>query len=273
MTAIPAEPIHAVKVDGAWTAAVDYHISLEPVGRRVRAYLGGTAVVDSLDTRVLLEKGHLPVYYFPRVNVADDCLSPTDRSTFCPHKGTASYWTVSAGSKTAENAAWGYPKPLPHLAPLADFIAFYWDAMDEWWEEDEQVFVHARNPRTSITVVECYRQVEVVLDGIVVARTRRARQLHETGLPVRYYIPPEDVRTDLLAPSDTRTRCPYKGEAVYWNARLPDRTFDDVVWSYPRPIAECPRIAAMMCFFSEAVDAVLVDGAAEPKPRTKWSRD
>ena len=273
MTEIHAEPVHAVKVGGLWSSSIDYHISLEPLGRRVRGFLNGAPVVDSLNARVMLEKGHLPVYYFPRADVADGCLTPTDHHTHCPHKGDAGYWTVSAGSKTVENGAWGYPEPFPHLAPLADLVAFYWNAMDEWWEEDEQVFVHARDPRKSITVVECFRPVEVVLDGTVVASTRRARRLDETDLPARYYIPREDVRTDLLVPSETRTRCPYKGEAVYWSARMPERTVEDIVWSYPRPIAECPRIASLMCFFNEVVDAVLVGGVAEPKSRTRWSRD
>ena len=144
MAATHAEPVHAVKVDGVWSTTIDYHISLEPLGRRVRGYLNGVPVVDSLNASVMLEKGHLPVYYFPREDVADECLAPTDRRTHCPHKGDASYWTVSAGSKAVVNGAWGYLEPCPHLAPLADFVAFYWNAMDEWWEEDEQVFVHAR---------------------------------------------------------------------------------------------------------------------------------
>ena len=273
MTEIHAEPVHAVKVNGVWSTSIDYHISLEPLGRRVRGYLNGDPVVDSLNACVMLEKGHLPVYYFPRADVAQGSLTPTDHRTHCPHKGDASYWTVSAGSRTIENGAWGYPEPLPHLAPLAGLVAFYWNAMDEWWEEDERVFVHARDPRKSITVVECFRPVEVVLDATVVASTRRARRLDETDLPVRYYIPREDVRTDLLVPSETRTRCPYKGEAVYWSARLPGRAIEDVVWSYPRPIAECPRIASLMCFFNEVVDAIIVEGVAGPKPRTQWSRD
>ena len=268
-----AESVTAVKVDGAWTTSIDYHISLEPVGRRVRGHLNGVPVVDSLNALVMLEKGHLPVYYFPRADVAAECLSSTDHHTYCPHKGEASYWTVSAGSKAIENGAWAYLDPYAHLASLADLVAFYWNAMDEWWEEDEQVFVHARDPRKNVLVVDCFRPVEVLLDETVVASTRRARILHETDLPARYYIPSEDVRTDLLVASGTRTRCPYKGEAVYWNARMPQRTVDDVVWSYPRPIAECPRIASLMCFFNEVVDDILVDGVAEPKSRTKWSRD
>ncbi len=273
MTATSAEPLHAVRVDGVWSTAVDYHISLEPLGRRLRAHLNGVPVVDSLNARVMLEKGHLPVYYIPRADVRENCLTPTDRRTSCPHKGEASYWTVSAGSKSVKDGAWGYLDPFSHLAPLTDLVAFYWNAMDEWWEEDEPVFVHARDPRKSITVVECFRPIDVVLDGIVVASTRRARRLDETDLPVRYYIPPEDVRTDLLVPSRTRTRCPYKGEAVYWSARMPERMVEDVVWSYPRPIAECPRIASLMCFFNEVVDSIRVDGTAEPGTRTKWSRD
>ena len=273
MTRPHTEPIHAVRTDGAWRTSIDYHISLEPLGRRVRGFLDDVEVVDSLDTRIMLEQGHLPGYYFPRADVAMDLLTPTQRRSHCPHKGDASYWTVSAGSKRMENGAWSYPEPFPHLAPLADLVAFYWNAMDEWWEEDEQVFVHARDPYKRVVVVECFRPVEVVLDGRVVASTRRSRLLQETGLPPRYYMPPEDVRTEVLVPSETRTRCPYKGEAVYWSVRGPERTVEDVVWSYPRPIAECPRIASLMCFFNEVVDDILVGGVPVPKVRTKWSRD
>ena len=181
-----ASAVTAIKVDGAWTTSIDYHISLDPVGRRVRGYLNGVLVVDSLNALVMLEKGHLPVYYFPRADVASECLAFTDHHTYCPHKGDASYWTVSAGSKAIENGAWAYLEPYAHLESLESLVAFYWNAMDEWWEEDEQVFVHARDPRKNIVVVDCFRPVEVLLDGIVVASTRRARTLHETDLPARY---------------------------------------------------------------------------------------
>ena len=273
MTQPRIEPINAVKVSGEWITSIDYHVSLEPVGRRIRGCLGGVTVVDALGARVMLEQGHLPVYYFPRDEIEMGYLASTDHRTHCPHKGDASYWTVSAGGKTADNGAWGYLEPFPHLAPLADLVAFYWHGLDEWWEEDEQVIVHARDPRKSIVVVESSRPVEVVLDGTVIASTRRARMLHETDLPTRYYMPPDDVRTDLLVPSATQSRCPYKGEAVYWSARMSDRLVEDVVWSYPRPIAECPRIAGHMCFFNEVVDDIRVDGVSVPKVRTHWSRD
>ena len=104
------------------------------------------------------------------------------------------------------------------------------------------------------------------------ADTTRAHFLFETGLPTRYYIPAEDVRMDLLTPTDTKTRCPYKGTASYWTARIGEETFDDIVWAYPDPVPECPKIKDLMCFYNEKVDAVFVDGTETEKPVTKWSK-
>ena len=115
--------------------------------------------------------------------------------------------------------------------------------------------------------------MQVQLAGEVVADTVRARMLFETDLPTRFYIPRDDVRTDLLEPSPTRSACPYKGEAVYWSARVGDTVIEDVVWCYPEPVADCPHIADLMCFFNEVVDDIRVDGVEVPKTRTAWSRD
>ena len=78
------------KVDGVWNASIDYHISLEPLGRRVRGFLKGVPVVDSLNAHIMLEKGHLPVYYFPRADVSEGCLALTDHRTHCPHSAWVS---------------------------------------------------------------------------------------------------------------------------------------------------------------------------------------
>ena len=101
------------------------------------------------------------------------------------------------------------------------------------------------------------------------ADTHRPRLLFETGLPVRYYIPKLDVRQDLLAPSDKRTRCPYKGEAIYWSVVLGDERLEDVVWSYPAPLPEIPKIENLLSFYNERVD-IEVDGAVQPRPDTGW---
>jgi uncharacterized protein (DUF427 family) len=111
-----------------------------------------------------------------------------------------------------------------------------------------------------------------VLGGTLVADTRRARFLFETRLPTRYYIPIEDVRRDLLVASNKVTACPYKGTAKYFSVKVGDRLFEDIVWSYPEPILECPKIAGYLCFYNEHVDEIRVDGVAQPCPVTPWSK-
>ena len=251
----------------------DYRITFEASPRRVRVNFAGETVADSTNAHLLFETRHLPVYYFPRADVRMDLLTATDHHSFCPYKGQASYWTLRAGGRVAENAVWGYPVPYEEVAAIKDYVAFYWDRVDHWYEEDEEIFVHPRDPYKRVDVVQSSRPVQVVLGGEVVAETRRARFLFETRLPTRYYIPPEDMRMDLLVPSAKKTRCPYKGEAHYWSAKLGDRIFEDIVWSYPEPIAECPKIQGYLCFFNEQVDEIRVDGKTVPRPVTPWSKD
>jgi uncharacterized protein (DUF427 family) len=251
----------------------DYKILFEPSPRRVRVAFNGATIADSTDAHLMLETRHLPIYYFPRPDVRTDLLTPTDHRTFCPYKGTASHWTIRVGDRVSENAVWGYPEPFDEVAAIGDFLAFYWDRVEHWYEEDEEIFVHARDPYKRVDVVASSRPVKVVLGGETVAETRRARFLFETRLPTRYYIPSEDVRTDLLVPSDTTTACPYKGRARYWSARIGNKFYPDIVWSYPEPIPECPKIKDYLCFFNEQVDAILIDGKAVPRPATKWSKD
>ena len=242
-------------------------IYFEDSPRRIRARLGGETVVDSRRAKLLHEHGLLPIYYFPREDVRMDLLSPSDKRTHCPYKGDACYWSVQAGGKAAEDAVWGYPEPLPDAPPLAGYLAFYWNTMDEWLEEDEPAIVHARDPYHRVDVLSTSRHVRVSVNGAVVAESRRALALFETGLPTRWYFPRDDVRLDMLVSSDTRTGCAYKGFASYWS--LADE--DDLVWSYPDPQPEVERIRDHMAFFDERVD-VEVDGEPQERPVTQWSR-
>ncbi len=251
----------------------DYKVTLERSPRRVRVKFNGETIADSSAAHLLFETRHLPVYYFPRGDVRMDKLTPTDHHSFCPYKGTASYWTIRVGDKVSENAVWGYPDPYDEVPALKDFVAFYWDRVDGWYEEDEEIFVHPRDPYKRVDVVASSRHVQVVVGGQTVADTQRARFLFETRLPTRYYIPPEDVRMDLLVPSDKATACPYKGKARYHSVKIGQELFPDIVWSYPDPIAECPKIKGHLCFFNELVDEILVDGVAVPRPVTPWSKD
>ena len=250
----------------------DYKLRFEPSPRRVRCSFNGESIADSTSMRLLYEPRLLPVYYFPRADVNLDLLTRTEHSTHCPWKGDAGYWNVVVGDKALENSAWTYEDPYPEIAEIKDYVAFYWNRMDHWYEEDEEVFVHPRDPYRRVDVVDSARPVKVVLGGETIAETRRARFLFETGLPTRYYIPLQDVRRDLLEPSDTTTACPYKGIASYHHARIDGQVHEDIVWYYPDPIAECPRIKDYLCFFNENVDDIFVDGRAVPRLETKWSR-
>ncbi|MFG2576045.1 DUF427 domain-containing protein [Streptomyces sp. NPDC048481] len=101
----------------------------------------------------------------------------------------------------------------------------------------------------TITIERDGRRVRAVHGDRVLAETRRALALRETGCPVRYYIPAEDVRLDLLTPSDTHTYCPFKGTASYWS--LPDAA--DLVWSYPDPKPDVAEIKDHLCFYEVEV--------------------
>jgi uncharacterized protein (DUF427 family) len=165
---------------------------------------------------------------------------------------------VTVGDRSADNAVWTYERPLPDAEPLGDLLAFYWHHMDAWYEEDEPVFVHARDPRVRVDILPSRRRVTVRLGGEVLADSTRALFLFETGHPVRHYLPREDVRLERLSPSDTRTRCPYKGEAFYWHVNAGGSVHKDLVWSYPEPVRESAPIRDHLCFSADRVDAIEV---------------
>ena len=149
-------------------------------------------------------------------------------------------------------------------------MRFDWNAMDAWFEEDEQVYVHPRSPYTRVDILPSSRPVRVELDGVVLAESTHTHVLHETGLPPRWYIPKVDVRMDLLVPTDHSTRCPYKGEAEYWSVRVGERLEENLAWSYRTPLPESTRVAGMIAFYDERVD-VVVDGERRARPKTKFS--
>ena len=251
----------------------DHRVAFEHSPKRIRVVVDDTTIADALEPGLLFETGYRPVYYFPRQDGRMDLLERTEHRTHCPYKGDASYWTIKVGDRRIENAVWSYEQPLAEIAAIKDYLAFYWNKVDHWIEEDEEIFVHPRDPYKRVDAIQSSRLVQIVVGGEIVAETRRARFLFETRLPTRYYIPPEDVRMDLLVPSDKTTACPYKGRARYYSVKIGDQVYQDLVWIYPDPIAECPKIKGLLCFFNEHVDEIRVDGKVVPKPVTPWSKD
>jgi len=245
-------------------------VRIEETGRRVRAYFAGHLVVDSRQVLLVYEPKRLPVYWFPISDVRMDFLRSAQHTPEGAEGLARTHWNAEIEGRSAEDAAWSYPEPDPERAGLKDHLAFYWNKMDAWYEEDDEVFVHPRDPYHRVDVLNSSRHVQVVVEGEVVAETSRPRLLFETGLPTRYYIPKLDVRMELMKPTDKVTACPYKGQACYWSVRVGDKVLENLVWSYPAPIPECPKIEDLLSFFNEKVD-IYVDGELQPRPVTQWS--
>ncbi len=239
-----------------------HRLLLTPFPRRVRAELAGVTVFDTLDGALVHESNLLPVLYVPEADVDMALLEATDHSSHCPFKGDASYWSVRAGDRVAENAVWGYRDPIDGASWLKGRVAFYWDRLDRWFDEDEEVFGHLRDPYHRVDVRRSSRAVKVRVGDAVVAESTRALVLSETGLPNRWYVPTADIRTELLAPSATTTVCPYKGAASYWTftgGDAPDAQVVDVAWSYEEPFDEVRRIAGHRSFLGDAVTVEVAD--------------
>jgi uncharacterized protein (DUF427 family) len=233
-----------------------HRLLLTPFPRRVRAELDGVTVFDTLDGGLVHESNLLPMLYVPAADVDMSLLEPTDLSTHCPFKGDASYWSVRVGGRVAENAVWSYPEPIGAASWLEGRMAFYWDRLDRWFDEDEEVHGHLRDPYHRVDARPTSRNVTVRVGDVVVATSSNPVVVSETGLPNRWYVPTDDIRTDLLVPSVTTSHCPYKGDASYWSLRSdgPDGSgVTDVAWSYERPYDGLQRIAGYRSFLGDSV--------------------
>jgi uncharacterized protein (DUF427 family) len=233
----------------------------------VRVLFGGETIADGQPWMVW-EKPWYPAYYFDQDDVRSDLLSATAQTDHSPSRGDAQRHTVEVGDRRAEAAAgWYIESPIDEIVGT---VRFDWDAMDAWFEEDEQVHVHPRNPYTRIDILQSARHVRIEVDGVTVADSHQARLLFETGLPVRYYLPKTDVRMDLLTPTEHVTHCPYKGDANYYSVHVDGTTHDDLAWWYKHPTRESDPIAGRVCFYDERVD-VYVDGQRRARPKTHFA--
>lgn len=248
---------------------INHPVSIEQTPRWIRIKFGGKIIADSKSALLLLEygPGRLPTYYFPRENVQMEFLEDTDYKKDGPAK---KYWNIKVGDKFAEHSAYSWVNPPSNQAALKNYISFKWHKMDAWLEESEEVFVHARDPHKRVDVIKSSRNLRVVKDGVEIVNTREPYLLFETNLPTRYYVPRNDVNMDFLVATKTHSRCPYKGIADYWSIKIGDVLYKDLVWSYPDPIPENPKIKDLLCFFNEKVD-IYLDGELQPRPITPWS--
>jgi uncharacterized protein (DUF427 family) len=248
-----------------------YVVFVMPSPKRLRIEVGSRTIADTIDGLVMYESDHLPVYYFPIKDVEQSFLMPSATRTESPFKGAATHYSLNTGITLVEDVGWRYLDPVAGCPPIADYMAFYWNKINHWYEEDEEVFVHARDPFRRVDCLPSSRRVQVIVDGEIVADSRRSVFLFETGMPTRYYVPIADTRLDTFSPSRYISRCPYKGIANYYHLTVNGSRHENVVWYYPDPVREAERVKGLVCFYNEFVERILVDGIEQPKPVTASS--
>jgi uncharacterized protein (DUF427 family) len=236
---------------------------VEPNPRWIRGRIGDRTVVDTTDAVFVWEIPHYPQWYVPVADVGGE-LRPTGAVAPTGNRGDAEVLDLVLDDGTVvAGAARRHPdSPIPELR---DRVRFRWDALDHWYEEEVEVFVHPRSPYTRVDILPSTRRVVVRIDGTVVADSSRASILYETGLPPRYYLPPADVRTDLLTPTETATSCPYKGTARYWSVEIGGEMHDDIAWGYDDPLPESAGIEGLICFYDERVELEVGSGRGEER--------
>jgi uncharacterized protein (DUF427 family) len=240
---------------------------VEPVPRRIRAMLDGQVIVDTTQARYVWEWPNYPQYYVPLADVADGVLVD-EGAVQETRRGPAHIHGLKTGTSMRPGVAKVFREPA--IDALNDTVRFEWAALDSWFEEDEEVFVHPRDPYSRVDTLRSTRHVRVELDGVVLADSHAPVLLFETGLPTRYYVPRTDLAMEHLRPSDTQTSCPYKGTTTaYWSAVIGDGVHDDIAWSYDFPVREVLPIAGLVAFYNERTD-IYLDGELLERPKTHF---
>lgn len=235
-----------------------HKLLMHPFPRRVRAEVAGRTVLDTRRGVLLHETALLPRFYVPEDDLDGTAFVPSEHTTHCPFKGDAGYRSLRVGDRFVENALWSYPEPIDAAHWLKGYASLYWEAADAWYDEDEQV-VGLTDPFHRVDLRSSSRHVQVFAGDVLVAESHAPLAVSETGLPIRWYLSPDDVLVP-VEPTATRSRCQYKGEASYWTVRLPDgRELADAAWGYPEPLAESARSTGRLSFLHDDL-RVLVDG-------------
>ena len=237
---------------------------VEPAPRRVRGFLNGVAVFDTLEALYVWERPAYPQYYIPLKDVNAEVLVEEDRDEDL-HRGRAKRHGLRAGDVSRPGSAHVFvDSPLDGVAGT---VRFEWSALDAWFEEDEQIFVHPRNPYARVDALRSSRDVRVELKGVALAASSATVMVFETGLPTRYYFDRTAVNFEHLRPTDTVTECPYKGTTSgYWSAVVGDAVHPDIAWAYDFPTRQLLPIAGLVAFYNERVD-IVIDGVRLERSR------
>lgn len=238
-------------------AMADHTGSVEAVPRRLRGYLGGACVFDTVSAVYVWDTPKYPTYHIPLADL-DPLLLTDDEHPRRLRRGPTRSFSLGQGDARRPGAVRAYTDEAD--MSVAGLARIEWDALDAWFEEDEQVWVHPRNPYTRVDALRSSRHVRVELAGRLLAESGASVMVFETGLPTRYYVERTAVDLPALTPSDTVTECPYKGRTTaYWSARVSEVWVPDVAWSYDFPTRALSPIAGLVAFYNEHT-TITVDG-------------
>ncbi len=229
--------------------------------------LNARTVFDTTMAVYVWEWPNYPQYYIPVADVDPAVLVDEEHPEHL-RRGPARRMGLSVGDVRKPGCAHLFGDGA--LAGLSGMVRFDWDAFDSWFEEDEEIFVHPRNPYARVDALRSNRDIRVELDGVVLAEAATSVMVFETGLPTRYYLDRTAVRFEHLIPTDTRTACPYKGRTTgYWSVRTGETVHPDLAWCYDFPTRQLLPIAGLVAFYNEKVD-IFLDGEQLERPVTHF---
>ncbi len=220
-----------------------------PTEKWIRVYIENILIADSYAPLLLFDtNGRELVYFFDKSDVQIQYFIESD------YKGKQEmfqYWHLKVNNKQINNAAYSFNKSSQgEYRKLIGYIGFKWEAVSKILEEDVELIGHPRNPFHRIDTRPTSRLIHFKIDDTVIAESTRSIALFETDFRVRYYIPTDDIKMNLLEKTDTSSICPYKGIASYWNVNLDGKTYKDVAWSYLDPLLDAIPVKGYICFWN-----------------------
>ncbi|RFU27440.1 hypothetical protein B7463_g8898, partial [Scytalidium lignicola] len=230
-------------------------VKLEITPRRVRGLLDGVWLFDTIEARHVWEHKYFPQFWVPLKSVTEGVLTKGD--AFDSDK--SAFIATAKGQEKFTSRVMIFEK-----GPLAGLVRFEFKSLDAWFEEDQQIYDHPKNPYTRIDILPSSRKITVKVGGVQIAESSSSMFLFETGLRTRYYLPKTSVQWKYLTKSDTTSKCPYKGLAQYYNIVIDGKEYKDTIWWYEYPITESAAVAGHVSFYNEKVD-IYVDGVLEEK--------
>ncbi|KAL9043647.1 MAG: hypothetical protein Q9214_003171, partial [Letrouitia sp. 1 TL-2023] len=227
----------------------------EITSRRVRSIFDHVWIFDTTEARHVWEHPYYPQYYVPSQVIIPGLLSKNDP---IDNDGSAFFATLKGSTKSTDRVL------VFEKGALEGLVRFEFSAMDSWYEEDQPIYQHPKDPYKRIDILPSTRKITVKANDVVVAESTLNMFLFETMLRTRFYMPKTAIEWEYTSESSTTSFCPYKGKAEYYNLNVNGKEIKDAIWWYRYPTAESAPIAGMACFYNEKVD-VYIDGVKEEK--------